>query len=681
LIWLARLPAMALTLLLACAVYAFTRSAFGNPAALLTLALCAFDPNLLAGGHTAGTDLGVTLFMFCAVWVWSLALKGNRGKYALVAGLLAGAALSSKYSAVWLAPMLLLIALTYPGLRAAWRLRLKYLIGLGLGALVVIWGTFAFSIGPLGSSGWPIPAPQFWESLSGVANRIVGSTPAFLLGQISPTGFTWYYPFVFLVKTPLHTLILLTVGLVSLIVRRNRDDIAVWLPALLLFGAAMLGSLNLGYRLILPVLPFALMIAGQGSHALLAGIIKPLSRRSMEQNPDKPPWLRLSVVGLLLLWLAIDVLSTAPNHLAYFNQLVNRDADYELLVDSNLDWGQDLIALRNWQTQNGVKDLHLAYYGTARPEAYGVAARLLPSFTLNDFGPEVDGFSAYALPPGHYAISATSLQLGTLYSRWKLYEAFKDRIPAARVGRSFLIYNIAYPSPDHARAVVLGPIASDLERDTLGSDRDRELIVKWAGSGAAVLDMQGTARYITRGGEPLLGFTPALREALLAHAVKLGSDASGQLRLWEINAREAVSATLQTLANQPISAPDKTQLSLPLTFADGLSLLGFEMQRAGTDQLIELTTIWRVDRVPDRRPAIFAHVLDRNGQLLSQGDGLNVRLSSLQPGDVIVQHFTLKRSSAASEVAVGVYDSAAAKRLPVTLANRVMIDQVRLPLP
>jgi hypothetical protein len=43
------------------------------------------------------------------------------------------------------------------------------------------------------------------------------------------------------------------------------------------------------------------------------------------------------------------------------------------LVDSNLDWGQDLIALRDWQRTNNITDLNLAYYGTARPEAPGVS--------------------------------------------------------------------------------------------------------------------------------------------------------------------------------------------------------------------------------------------------------------------------------------------------------------------
>ncbi len=657
LVLLARLPEMALALLLACVVYAFTRSAFGPRAAVAALLLCAFDPNFLAQGHIVGTDLGVTLFMFSAVWMWTAAMKQMSVRRAIVAGLFAGAALSSKYSAVWLGPIVILVSWIYPDVKRHWRMRLKMLVMLGLAAFVVIWSTFAFSIGPIATGGLPVPAPQYWESFGQVANRVESGTPAFMLGQISSTGFTVYYPFVFLVKTPLPMLFLLIIGMVTLILRRKREDVVVWLPPVLFGFAAMSSNLNLGYRLILPVLPFVLMIAGQGA----ARLIEPQRRRDAEVRRAKSPWLRVAVAGLLLIWQGVNVVTIAPDYLAYFNQLANRDRDYEVLVDSNLDWGQDLAALREWQKSHHADDVNLAYYGTARPEAYGLKVQLLPSFTLNDFGPEVDGFSAYALPPGRYAISATSLQLGLLYSHWNLYAPFKARVPEARVSRALLIYNVAYSSPELDRAVVLGPIAGDLDRATLDGRDDRQLIVKWAGDDAAVLDMQGTARYITRGGEPLIGFAPAIREALLAHSTRLGSDASGQLRLWMIDARSAVSDTLNTLENKPVFAPDSAALGLPIRFEGALSLIGYDLA-AGLAQPIELVTYWRVERVPDRPQSIFVHVLDAGDQIVTQRDGLNVRLSSLEPGDVIIQHFTLDHPGAAKKIEIGLYNPSDGQR-------------------
>ncbi|HEY4721107.1 MAG TPA: hypothetical protein VII92_04635, partial [Anaerolineae bacterium] len=300
---------------------------------------------------------------------------------------------------------------------------MKLLFLFGLAAFAVIWATFGFSFGSIGPNGPSVPAPDYWSSLGKVANRVESGTPAFMLGHISPTGFVGYYPFAFLIKTPLPTLIFLLMGLISLIVRRDRKSIALWLPPLLFLITAMSSNLSLGYRLILPMLPFVLGIAGQGASALWMSI-GTLKRKGAMASPFVSVCLGAFVV--LPVWLVVDALSIGPNHLAYFNQLAgDHNHDYNLLVDSNLDWGQDLIALREWMTANRLDRLNLAYFGTARPSAYGIQANLLPSFTLNDFGAEVDGFSANALPPGWYAISATSLQLGLVYSHWNEYAPFR----------------------------------------------------------------------------------------------------------------------------------------------------------------------------------------------------------------------------------------------------------------
>ena len=170
----------------------------------------------------------------------------------------------------------------------------------------------------------------------------------------------------------------------------------------------MFGGLNLGYRLMLPVLPFALMIAGLGASILVSDRV--LGRVGAFRTGRR--WSRCC----LGVWLIVDVLATNANHLAYFNSLIDRDRDYQVLVDSNLDWGQDLIELQQWRQTDPLDRLNVAYYGSARPQAYGPISQSLPSFSLNDYGPEIDGFTAHALPPGRYAISATSLQLGSLYS-------------------------------------------------------------------------------------------------------------------------------------------------------------------------------------------------------------------------------------------------------------------------
>jgi len=326
LMMLARLPEMALALLLACVVYAFTRMQFGERAALAALFLCAFDPNILAHGHIAGTDLGVTLFLLAAVWMWTAALRRMSLRRAIAAGLLGGAALASKYSAMWLVPMVAVIGLAYPirrgdplrspsPLRSEFVPRLRLLIVFGLAAFLVVWATFAFSVGPLTANGIPVPAPDYWASLGGVRSRVESGTPAFMLGQTSPTGFLLYYPFVFLVKTPLPTLMLAAIGIGRLIARRDRRSIVVWLPPALFMVAAIVSNLSLGYRLILPVLPFVLMIAGSGFDAAVDGITRPRRRTATV-------WAGFALVAVLAVWHIYGALAIAPYHIAYFNPLI-----------------------------------------------------------------------------------------------------------------------------------------------------------------------------------------------------------------------------------------------------------------------------------------------------------------------------------------------------------------------
>src|SRR5512135_2066670 len=192
-VMLARLAEMALALLLACAIYAVSRLVFSRPAALAALFLCAFDPNILAHGHIAGSDLGVTLFIFASVGLLISALQQTSWRRMLIAGLFAGAALASKYSAVWLGPIALLMLLSYPNANLKLSLRLKYLLLFGLAAFVVVWATFQFSFGPIDPGGLPLPAAQYWSSLVRVGSRVEASTPAFMLNKISEVGFWGYY--------------------------------------------------------------------------------------------------------------------------------------------------------------------------------------------------------------------------------------------------------------------------------------------------------------------------------------------------------------------------------------------------------------------------------------------------------------------------------------------------------
>jgi hypothetical protein len=639
LVMLARLPSMFAALMLATLIFVAARRWIDPRAGWLALVITVFDPNVIAHGRVAGNDLMLTMFVLGAVLAFDHALTSNSKRSIVMAGVLCGAALASKYSALWLMPILIVWLLLRKS-SATWRRRVIYLLAVGTLSLVVIWITFDFQIGPLAPNGLPLLAPDYWQSIANVQNRVSASTPAFLNGQISTNGFLEYYLIAFLVKTPLPTLLLFVVGLMALIRRRSRSAVLLLVAFGLFMLAATIARLDLGYRLILPALPFSLIVA--------AASIEFISRSR---------W-RL-IIGVLIAWLAIGTLAIFPNHLIFFNELVGgSNSGQRILVDSNFDWGQDLITLRGWMQQHQINQIHLAYFGSAHPDGYDHHADLLPSFNQKNFGPEVEGFSSYAAPAGWYAISATSLQLGLVFTHWNAYAAFRDRPPDDRVGSLFL-YHIS-ETASRSRVVVLGPPAIDLNEAALGADQPAA--VSWAGDGSIVLAMNGSARYITRGGDPIAGFAPDVHAALLANAQKLGNDSSGDLRLFSIDASVALRAKLAALAAAPVQLASGVRSSLPITFPIGLSFIGYDLAQINiaAGNSIDLITYWRVTGSISTSLSVYAHVSDASGKLLGQSDGLNVALSTLQMNDVIMQHhlIPIARSTSAGlyNLSVGLYD-------------------------
>lgn len=126
---------------------------------------------------------------------------------------------------------------------------------------------------------------------------------------------------------------------------------------------------------------------------------------------DRATLLSAGLIVLLLGWHVIEALRISPNFLAYFNQIVGGpDNGYKHLVDSSLDWGQDLPGLKQWLEENGLQKanhppVYLSYFGSSYPEYYHIDAHLLPGFP--------DRWTPRIPPPltgGVYCISATMLQ-------------------------------------------------------------------------------------------------------------------------------------------------------------------------------------------------------------------------------------------------------------------------------
>ena len=463
-VFLARLPIVALLIALAMAGFVFARLMWGKLSALIALGLFLFEPNLMAHGRYSTTDMGGVLFTFLTtLLLWRLWNSGKPRSWLGVAGvgLAMGMAFGSKLSALGFLPIWLLLAVlplysraevgdSLPNsnwLRDSFR-RIVQLVVAAAMAFFVVWAIFGFQWGPYGAEDatTPIaringPAPTYVMGIRQILDLTGGeSRPSFLMGQFSNNGFVSYFPVAFAVKTPLILLGLIGLAAVLLVWNRRTRQSALFLlvATAAFYGLTMLSALNIGYRHVLPALPYLLVLA--------SGLAAPALKVSAEQSwaSRNQLWPRIAVggVGLLL----VTTLWIHPNYLSYFNLLAGGPENgYKVLVDSNIDWGQDLIRLKRWMATNDVDTVNLSWFGTADPDYYGINYTALPGLGRDEFFRrwwEVP-FDRDAPEPGVYAISVTNLAEMPLREEEKtVFAWFRAHPPDDRIGYSILIYDL-----------------------------------------------------------------------------------------------------------------------------------------------------------------------------------------------------------------------------------------------
>jgi hypothetical protein len=427
----ARIPIMALAALLALIVFAWASEMFGRPAGLLAMTLVAFCPNVLAHGHLATNDAGAACFTTLALYLFWRFLRRPNWKRGATCAIALTLALGSKFSALFLLPVFAMIFVTYavigPGEQShiKWLKQVAIMAAVGSAIIVVlIWALYGFKTGITAEGGAQVPASSYLEGLEEVRQRLSKGNPTFLLGQYSATGWWYFFPFVFAVKTPLPTLILIAVGIVQGYRARDWKNAAFLLiPVIVYFGMTIVSPIDIGYRHLLPVLPLLLILAS----------------RAVPSSFNLKAWPTFVLAGLVL-WLVVESVAVAPHYLAYFNEAAGGPSNgYQVLTDSNLDWGQDLIGLRDYMNRNGVESVSLSYFGSTPPEAYGIKYVPLISYPRHMFATAQDLRILLHPPPGVYAISATNLQ-GVMFPDHHFYQWFKDQKPDAVIGHTIFVY-------------------------------------------------------------------------------------------------------------------------------------------------------------------------------------------------------------------------------------------------
>jgi len=328
-----RLPVLLMGLLLGLAVYRFASALLGSAGGLTALALYCFSPNILAHATLATLDLPLTFFVFLTVFaLWAYVRRpGLRGMILLSLAL--GLALATKIQAFLLIPLILVILfLSVAGgkLRpdASWLLLavIPYLL------INLVCSNFP----PLSSELLPpVYVHAFRIKLAHATGKLGPQQTAYLFGHYSSSGWWYYFPLAMLFKTPLPTLILLVIGLWE---RISRDVLLfVLLPAASFLAAAMASSINIGLRHILIIYPFLFIIAAGGALKL------------WKSRPGKIPAVLL---GLACIGQACFI---APHHLSFFNLLAGGPGNgHRILIDSNLDWGQNDLFLERYIEKRGL---------------------------------------------------------------------------------------------------------------------------------------------------------------------------------------------------------------------------------------------------------------------------------------------------------------------------------------
>lgn len=489
-------------------VYLWAKSLYGTTAGLMAMSLYCFCPNCVAWGASITPDaIGTSFGVLAAYLYWRWLQTPNWGR-ALQAGLGLGLAELAKgtlivFFVVW--PVLWLIdvigarqrrrqteisssnaaaaiqdvvavSVSRPSFRqmAGIILVAVYLLNLGFG--------FEGSFKPLREYTFVSRALSGQDRPPEGANRFVGTwlealpVPlpenyvrgldvqkydfergkwSYLIGEQRPRGWWYYYLVAFLVKTPVCCIVMFAVASTLAISgskyrSRWRNEWALLLPAIVIM---VLVSSQTGFsrylRYALPVLPFAYI------HISRIAVLFTVRHR-------------LCSCLLAMCWFGsvVEGLTVYPHSLSFFNVAVGGPLNGPtFLLDSNIEWGQDLLYMRRWYDSNTTaRPMHLAFFGDfhVNPQTAGIGFEPVPGFLPADLQVESRG----ELPgpqPGWFAVSINHLygyrHLESDRPKYTYFHRFK---PFARAGYSIVIFHVTAEDANRVRAELgLAPLVPD----------------------------------------------------------------------------------------------------------------------------------------------------------------------------------------------------------------------------
>lgn len=453
-LFLGRLPMIFLTLILGVSIFIIANRIWGPYAGIISLIFYVFDPNITAHGHLITTDIAISLGYLWSIYLFWQYLNKQTWRNLILFALAFSFSQLVKFTAVILVPVLLILLAIF-AYQNKWQVKktlrmFPYLIIVLIINWLIIWGCFGFKttlapktdsilaeiktsnlesqttfsdeINKSESESTSQVSPDtaadkfyskaryfliprdYFKGLVMLLTHVGGGHNSFFLGMSSNKGWWYYFPVLFILKTPIPTLIAAALSIYFFVFskKRKKDISFMALAALLFLIFSMLSRANLGIRHIFPVYPLIFIMIG--------------GLATLKWNKK--------ILIILASWLFIEFLVVSPFFLSYYNEFAGGTKNgYKIATDSNLDWGQDLKRIKKYLDNKKLSDVYVEYLwgGKSSLDFYGI--KTLPLEILN---PDSNGY----LIIGSSALNSTK------------YEWLKNQKVYDRITPSVFVYKL-----------------------------------------------------------------------------------------------------------------------------------------------------------------------------------------------------------------------------------------------